>query len=104
MTKAAKRAIHAVIASADFTDEELMTAFARAEALINSRPLTYQSANPNDDVLWLPNHFLHGNVGGLFAPKTVDTTDGPTLKKNPGAYATLLASMGARMVARTECR
>lgn len=73
MIKAAKRAIYAVIGSVDVTDEELMTAFAGAEALINSRPLTYQSANPNDDVLLTPNHFLHGQVGGLFAPETVDT-------------------------------
>ncbi|XP_065941558.1 uncharacterized protein [Magallana gigas] len=75
MIKAAKRAIYAVIGSADVTDEELMTAFAGAEALINSRPLTYQSANPNDDVPLTPNHFLHGQVGGLFAPETVDTTE-----------------------------
>uniref|UniRef100_A0A8W8P1X9 CCHC-type domain-containing protein n=1 Tax=Magallana gigas TaxID=29159 RepID=A0A8W8P1X9_MAGGI len=74
MIKAAKRANYAVIGSADVTDEELMTAFAGAEALINSRPLTYQSANPNDDVPLTPNHFLHGQVGGLFAPETVDTT------------------------------
>lgn len=33
MIKAAKRAIYAVIGSADVTDEELMTAFAGAEAL-----------------------------------------------------------------------
>lgn len=63
-----------MIGSADVTDEELMTAFAGAEALINSRPLTYQSANPNDDVPLTPNHFLHGQVGGLFEPETVDTT------------------------------
>lgn len=41
MIKAAKRALYAVIGSADVTDEEMMTAFAGAEALINSRPLTY---------------------------------------------------------------
>lgn len=48
-----------MIGSADATNEELMTAFAGAVALINSRPLTYQSANPNDDVPLTPNHFLH---------------------------------------------
>jgi hypothetical protein len=45
-----------------------------AEALINSRPLTYQSVHPNDDVPLTPNHFLHGQMGGIFAPETVDET------------------------------
>ena len=48
MIKAAKRAIMAILSRADVTDEELLTAFTGAEALINSRPLTYQSAHPND--------------------------------------------------------
>lgn len=75
MIKAAKRAIYAVMRSADVTDEELMAAFAGAEALINSRHLTYQSANHNDNVPLTSNHFLHGQVGGIFAPETVDTTE-----------------------------
>ena len=51
-----------------------MTTFTAAESLLNSRPLTYQSANPNDILLLAPNHFLHGQAGGIFAPETVDTT------------------------------
>ena len=51
-----------------------MTAFTGAEALLNSRPLNYQSANPEDDVLLTPNHFLFGQVGGQFAPESVDET------------------------------
>ena len=45
MIKSAKRAITAILKNADVKDEELMTAFCGVEALINSRPLTYQSAN-----------------------------------------------------------
>ena len=45
MIKSAKRAITAILKNSDVKDEELMTAFCGAEALINSRPLTYQSAN-----------------------------------------------------------
>ena len=45
-----------------------------AEELINSRPLTCQSANPHDDVPLTPNHFLHGQIGGQFAPSSVDNT------------------------------
>jgi len=48
MIEAAKWVIMAILSKADVTDEELMTAF--TEALINSIPLTYQSAHPNDDV------------------------------------------------------
>ena len=51
-----------------------MTAVIGAEGLINSRPLTYQSPNPADDVPLTPNHFLHGQVGGQFAPTLVDIT------------------------------
>ena len=59
--------------SADVTDEGLMTAFTGAEALINSRPLTYQSANPSDGTPITPNHFLIGQVGGQFAPGSVES-------------------------------
>ena len=69
MIKGAKRAVYAILGNADITDEELMTAITGAEALLNSRPLTYQSANPEDDVPLTPNHFLFGQVGGQFAPE-----------------------------------
>lgn len=75
MIKAAKKAIYGILGNADVTDEELMTAFTGAEGLINSRPLTYQSANPADDVPLTPNHFLHGQIGGKFAPESVNETD-----------------------------
>ena len=74
MIKAAKRAVYAILSNADITDEELSTAFTGAEALLNSRPLTYQSANPDDDVPLTPNHFLIGQIGGQFAPESVDET------------------------------
>lgn len=74
MIKAAKRAAYAILKGADVTDEELTTAFTGAEGLLNSRPITYQSANPMDDVPLTPNHFLFGQVGGQFAPESVDTS------------------------------
>ena len=43
--------------------------FAGVESLLNSRPLTYQSSDPRDE-----NHFLHGQMGGQFAPESVETT------------------------------
>ena len=74
MVKSAKKAIKAILGQADINDEELMTAIIGAEGLINSRPLTYQSANHKDDVPLTPNHFLHGQIGGIFAPTSVDET------------------------------
>ena len=75
MIKSAKKAIKAILGKADINDEELTTAMIGAEDLINSRPLTYQSANPADDVPLTPNHFLHGQIGGHFAPTSYDETD-----------------------------
>ena len=50
MIKSAKKAIYGVIGNSDVTDEELITAVTGVESLLNSRPLTYQSANPQDIV------------------------------------------------------
>ena len=74
MIKEAKGAAYAILGSVDVTYEELTTAFTGAEALINFRPLTYQSANPLNDTPLTPNHFLFGQVGGHFAPETVDSS------------------------------
>lgn len=64
MIEAGRRAINAVLRNTDVNDEELVTAFTGVEALLNSRLLTYQSANPDDDTPLTPNHFLIGQVGG----------------------------------------
>ena len=72
MVKAAKKALYAVLGTSDVTDEELITACAGVESLLNSRPLTYQPADPHDEVPLTPNHFLHGQMGGQFAPEDVD--------------------------------
>jgi len=74
MIKAATRAVYQILHGADVIDEELLTAFVGAESLINSRPLTYQSSNAADCVPLTPNHFLFGQMGGQFAPQSVDTT------------------------------
>ena len=73
MIKAAKKAIYAILNYADVNDEELLTAFIGAEALLNCRPLTYQTSNQKDATPLTPNHFLHGQAGGKTAPESVDT-------------------------------
>ena len=69
MVKSAKMAIKAILGQADINDDIIA-----AEGLINLRPLTYQSASHIDDVPLTPNHFLHGQIGGNFAPTSVDET------------------------------
>ena len=63
MVKAAKKAIYAVVGERDVNDEELITVFPGMESLLNSRPLTYQSSDPRDDVPLTPYHVLHGQMG-----------------------------------------
>ena len=65
--KSAKQAASAILQHADVTDEELQRAFCVAEALINSLPLTYQSADH-----LAPNNFLRGQAGGTLAPELID--------------------------------
>ena len=75
LIKSAKGAVAAVLIHADITDEELLTAFTGAERLLNSRPLTYQSADPKDEPVLTPNHFLCGQAGEQLAPEVVDEID-----------------------------
>ena len=74
MIKGAKRAVYTILSNADITDEELMNALTVVEALRSSRPLIYQSANPEDDVPLTLSHFLFGQVRGQFASELVDKT------------------------------
>ena len=73
MIKSAKRAIFAVLGDAEVNDEELEAIFIGVESLLNSRPLTAMSGDPNDDRVLTPNHFLIGQIGGDFVPESVDT-------------------------------
>ena len=68
MIKSAKKAI---LNSADISHEELRSAVVGAEGLLNSRPITYQSANPADLTPSTPSHFLHDQLGRRFAPKVI---------------------------------
>jgi len=72
MIKAAKRAVTAILSKADVDAEELLTAYCGAEAIINSRPLTNQSANANDNIPLILNHFFLGQMVGQFALEAMD--------------------------------
>ena len=101
MIKSAKHAIAAVFGDAEVNDEELETIFISVESLLNSRPLTTVSENPNDDLVLTQNHFLIGQMGGDFVPEVVDDTFQPkeALAESPRAYKTRLATVDARVFA-----
>ena len=72
--KSAKRAISGVLKEADINDEELQTTFVGVESLMNSRPLTAVSEDPNDEPVLTPKHFRLGHMGGDFILEGVDAT------------------------------
>jgi len=59
LVKLAKRAVTAATKGAELTDEELMTVLTECEAMLNNRPLTYTSNDPNDLEPLTPAHFLN---------------------------------------------
>ena len=72
LIKSAKKALRAILGETKVTDEELLTAVVEVEGILNSRPLTYCSSDPNDEHVLTPNHFLYGQVGGQLAPRVID--------------------------------
>ncbi|XP_074643977.1 uncharacterized protein LOC141900828 [Tubulanus polymorphus] len=72
MIKQAKKAVKSILGNAKLTDEELLSAIVETEGLLNSRPLTYVSDDPDDEEVLTPNHFIHGQVGGNLAQSITD--------------------------------
>ena len=68
---------NAVLGNGEVTDEKLTSAFIATEALLNSRPLTYQSANSMDIVPLTPSHFLHGELSRETAPTIIEANRHP---------------------------
>lgn len=56
-----KYLLRRVMGDAYFSYEELLAVVTRAEAYLNSRPLTTMSNNPNDLSPLIPGHFLVGH-------------------------------------------
>ncbi|XP_044174268.1 uncharacterized protein LOC122957886 [Acropora millepora] len=67
LVKVAKKTLKAVVGNAGMTDYEL-----DIEALMNSRPLTYEGADPRDEPVLTPNHFSVGQLGGKLTSQVTD--------------------------------
>ena len=72
LVKVAKKTLRRVVGNAGLTDDELQTAIKAVEALMNSRSLTYEGADPRDEPVLTRNHFLVGQLEGQLAPKVTD--------------------------------
>lgn len=75
--KSCKFHIRRVVGNANLTYEELSTVLAQVEAVLNSRPMSPMSTDPNDLLPLSPAHFLIGRP--LTAPAHQDLTAKATL-------------------------
>ncbi|XP_018367479.1 PREDICTED: uncharacterized protein LOC108763994 [Trachymyrmex cornetzi] len=64
--KSVKRHLHRIAGNSPLTFEELQTIFCEVEAILNSRPLTPLSNDPNDLTYLSPGHFLIGTTLNSF--------------------------------------
>lgn len=62
LIKQAKRALKVAIGEQTLTWNEMSTVFSEVKCLVNSRPLSYSSNDPNDPQPVTPNHFLLGRA------------------------------------------
>lgn len=74
-----KRCLKQMLTTKTPTHEMLVTLFAEAENIVNSRPLTYISLDSADDEALTPNHFLFGSSNSL---KPIATTTPNHLHRN----------------------
>ncbi|XP_058816807.1 uncharacterized protein LOC131680103 [Topomyia yanbarensis] len=81
MVRSVKAAMAAVAEhSRHPTDEVLETVVLDAEAMVNSRPLTYVPLDDVEQEALTPNHFLLYGTQGVVQPRTVFVTEGSTLR------------------------
>lgn len=101
MIRSAKRAKNALMGNADVNDKELLTVFTGVESLINSRPLTPLSGDPNDEPVLTPNHLLIGQMGGKRRQHYVKSTK--AMEKNSRVDSTRLDAMDERIPYQHWC-
>jgi len=70
-----KRALRVVLGSQCVTEDLLQTVLSEIEYTINSRPLTYVSADINDPDPLTPNHFLVGQPEAALPPGVFSDKD-----------------------------
>ncbi|MEM7284018.1 MAG: hypothetical protein AAF438_20615, partial [Pseudomonadota bacterium] len=76
LIRSVRKVLHGVIGDALLTDETLTTWLAEVEAILNSRPLTSLSDDPDDAEPLTPNHLLLQLQGPVMPPGSFDRIDG----------------------------
>ena len=72
LIKVAKKTLKVIVGNAGLNDDELQTAIKEVEALMNSRPLSYEGTDPRDEPVLTPSHFLLGQLRGQLTPQVTD--------------------------------
>ena len=72
LVKSAKKALKITLNGQLVNDETLLTLMAEIESLLNSRPLTHVSIDPQDLEAITPNHFLIGRNSPNIPPDVFD--------------------------------
>ena len=75
LVRSVKTALKAVLKEQVPADETLHTLFVEAEALVNSRPLTFVSVDPDDLEALTPPHFLPGSSSPVHPPGVFNKGD-----------------------------
>jgi hypothetical protein len=80
LVKSAKSALKVVLGNTTVNEEVLRTVLAEVMAILNARPLTHLSVDPEDESPLTPNHFLLGRAHPHIHPDLFDE-DGPLSRK-----------------------
>lgn len=75
LVRTVKVALHATLKERAPKEETLLTLLSEAEAIVNSRPLTYVSTDPQDPTTLTPFHFLIGASSDQVSPNSFDDHD-----------------------------
>ena len=99
LIKIAEKSLNAIVGSAGLNDDELQTAFKEVEVLMNFRPLVYEGADPLNEPVLTPSHFMIGQLGGQLAPQVTDE-----IAFNPKRRWRLVQNLNATLNTRKKWR
>ena len=75
LVRSVKRSLKAILGNDSVNEEVLNTVFTDEERITNSRPITLNPANPDDDESLTPNHFMNLRPSTNIPPEVVHKND-----------------------------